>query len=142
MFRRLNQALPALLFGILIYGIVIQLAGVWFAEDKLRYSSGLWIGILTAMAMACHMARMIAETIDIQDAEKAKSRIIAKGILRYVAVIVVFTVTVKFDLGNLLTLFAGVMGLKISAYAQPALHKFGSFIQKRRCSRERGGRNK
>lgn len=123
MFRRLNQALPELLFGILVYGIVVQLTGVWFVEDKLRYSSGLWIGILTAMAMAYHIARVIAETIDFPDAEKAKTRITAKGILRYVGVVIIFTVMMYFDLGNLVTAFLGVMGLKISAYLQPALHK-------------------
>ncbi len=123
MFRRLNQALPELLFGIFIYTIIIQLTGVWFAADKLRYSSGLWIGSLTAMALAYHIARVIAETIDFPDAEKARSRIIAKGILRYAAVAAVFAVTMYFGLGNLTTLFAGVMGLKISAYLQPALHK-------------------
>ncbi len=123
MFRRLNEALPELLLGILLYGIVIQVAGVWFAEDKLRYSSGLWIGILTAMGMAYHIARMIAETIDCVDAHKARIQITAKGILRYAAVVIVFTVTMYFDLGNLITLFLGVMGLKISAYLQPSLHK-------------------
>ena len=123
MFRRLNEALPELLLGILLYGIAIQVAGVWFAEDKLRYSSGLWIGILTAMGMAYHIARMIAETIDCVDAHKARIQITAKGILRYAAVVIVFTVTMYFDLGNLVTLFIGVMGLKISAYLQPALHK-------------------
>ena len=123
MFRRLNDALPELLLGILIYGIVIQVTGVWFAEDRLRYSSGLWIGIATEMGMAYHIARIIAETIDSMDAQKARARIIAKGILRYAAVVAVFMVTLYFGLGNLVTLFIGVMGLKISAYLQPALHK-------------------
>ncbi|KAI4451001.1 hypothetical protein C823_005539 [Eubacterium plexicaudatum ASF492] len=123
MFRRLNKALPELLLGIFIYGIVIQAAGVWFSEDKLRYSSGLWIGILTAMAMAYHIALIIAESVDAVDPQKARTRIIAKGILRYVSVVIVFTVTMYFDLGNLITLFIGVMGLKISAYLQPTLHK-------------------
>ena len=123
MFRRLNQALPGLLSGIVLYALVIQLTGVWFVEDKLRYSSGLWIGAVTAMAMAYHIARVIAETIDFPDAEKARMRITAKGLVRYTGVIVVFAVTMYFDLGNLATLFLGVMGLKISAYLQPALHK-------------------
>lgn len=123
MFRRLNEALPGLLAGIFIYGIIVQIAGVWFAEDKLRYSSGLWIGIFTAMAMAYHIARIIAETIDSPDPEKARMRIVAKGILRYAGVVIVFAVTMYFDLGSLVTLFIGVMGLKISAYLQPALHK-------------------
>lgn len=123
MFRRLNQALPGLLFGILIYGILVQITGVWFVQDKLRYSSGLWIGIATAMGLAYHIARVIAETIDYPDAQKAGTRIMAKGVLRYVVVVIIFVVTLYFDLGSLVTLFLGVMGLKISAYLQPALQK-------------------
>ena len=123
MFRRLNKALPELLLGILIYGIVIQITGVWFVQDRVRYSSGLWIGILTAMAMAYHIARTIAETIDSMDAHKVRVQITAKGIMRYAAVVAVFSITMYFDLGNLVTLFTGVMGLKISAYLQPVLHK-------------------
>lgn len=123
MFRRLNQALPGLLLGILIYGILVQITGVWFVQDKLRYSSGLWIGIATAMGLAYHIAWVIAETIDYPDAQKAGTRIMAKGIQRYVAVVIVFAVTLYFDLGSLVTLFLGVMGLKISAYLQPALQK-------------------
>ena len=123
MFRRLNEALPELLLGIFIYGIVIQLTGIWFVEDKLLYSSGLWIGVITAMAMAYHIALIIAESVDTLDPQKAKVRIITKGILRYAAVVIVFTVTMYYDLGNLVTLFIGVMGLKISAYLQPAMHK-------------------
>ena len=123
MFRRLNAALPELLLGILLYGIVIQLTGVWFVEDKLRYSTGLWIGIVTTMGMAYHIAKVIAEMIDFPDAEKARIQITAKGILRYAVVVAIFAIMMYFDLGNLITAFLGVMGLKISAYIQPLLHK-------------------
>ena len=45
----MNDALPGLVLGIVIYGIVIELVGVWFVEDKLRYSTGLLIGIAVAV---------------------------------------------------------------------------------------------
>ena len=123
MFRRLNQALPELLLGIFLYGIVIQLAGVWFVEDKVRYSSGLWIGIFTAMGMAYHIAKVIAEMVVYQDEAKVRMRVTAQSLLRYVVVVAIFAIMMYFDLGNLFTAFIGVMGLKISAYMQPLLHK-------------------
>ena len=123
MFRRLNQALPGLLLGILIWGVLVQLAGVWFVEDKLRYSTGLWIGIFTAMGMAYHIAKVIAEMVVYADAEKVKMRVTAQSLLRYVAVVAIFAIMMIFDLGNLYTAFVGVMGLKISAYLQPLLQK-------------------
>lgn len=123
MFRRLNQALPELLLGIFLYGIVIQLAGVWFVEDKVRYSSGLWIGIFTAMGMAYHIAKVIAEMVVYQDEAKVRMRVTGQSLLRYVVVVAIFAIMMYFDLGNLFTAFIGVMGLKISAYMQPLLHK-------------------
>lgn len=40
MLRRLNDALPGLVMGILIYGLAVELIGVWFVADKLRFTSG------------------------------------------------------------------------------------------------------
>ena len=45
MLKRINDALPGLVFGIVFYGIVVQLIGVWFVTDKISYSIGLWYGI-------------------------------------------------------------------------------------------------
>ena len=42
MLKRLNDALPGLVTGIIIYGVIIQITGVWFVDDKLGYSVGLW----------------------------------------------------------------------------------------------------
>ena len=63
--------------------------------------------------------------------EHAQAKIIAKSILRYVIVVIVFFVMMKFNLGNLFTAFIGVLGLKISAYLQPFTHKFVLKLQGR-----------
>lgn len=120
MLRRLNEALPGLLLGILSYGLLIQITGVWFVEDKLRYSTGLWIGIALAAGMAVHMAMVIEEIVN---QGKGRAIVTAKSILRYVVVVIVFFVMMKFQLGNLITAFLGIMGLKAAAYMQPFIHK-------------------
>ena len=38
MLKRLNKVLPELILGILIYGILVQITGIWFVKDKLSYS--------------------------------------------------------------------------------------------------------
>lgn len=123
MLKRLNDALPGLVLGIIFYGIAIELVGVWFVSDKLRFTSGLMIGIVTAISMAIHMAVVLLDAVDFAGAEKAKRRIIAKSILRYVVVVVIFLVMMIFHLGSLFSAFLGVMGLKASAYMQPLMHK-------------------
>ena len=42
MLRRINDALPGLVAGIILYGIIIQITGVWFVEDRVSYSIGVW----------------------------------------------------------------------------------------------------
>ena len=131
MLRRLNDALPGLVFGIVIYGIVVELVGVWFVEDKLRYSTGLLIGIGVAIGLAINIAQVIRDAVEIYGADGARNRLIIKSVLRYLVVVVVFFVMMKFNLGNLVTAFIGVLGLKVSAYLQPFAHKVILKIQGR-----------
>lgn len=131
MLRRLNNALPELILGIIVYGIIIELAGVWFVSDRLRYSTGIIIGILLACGMAVNIAAVLCDAVDIYGQEKAQAKIIAKSILRYVIVVLVFFMMMKFNLGNLYSAFAGVLGLKVAAYLQPFTHKMILKIQGR-----------
>jgi len=131
MLRRINDALPGLVLGIVIYGIVVELVGVWFVEDKLRYSTGLLIGIAVAIGLAINIAVVIRDAVEIYGADGARNRLIIKSVLRYLVVVVVFFVMMKFELGNLVTAFIGVLGLKVSAYLQPYAHKVILKIQGR-----------
>ena len=123
MLRRINEALPGLVFGIVLYGVVLQLAGVWFVEDKLYYSIGLWYGIIIAVGMAINRATVIFDSVAMGESKHANRIIIAKSLLRYAVVVILFFILGYFDFGSLLMAFLGVLGLKISAYLQPLLHK-------------------
>lgn len=81
--------------------------------------------------MAVNMAIVLRDAVEIYGGEHAQAKIIAKSILRYVIVVIVFFVMMKFNLGNLFTAFIGVLGLKISAYLQPFTHKFVLKLQGR-----------
>lgn len=131
MLRRLNDALPGLILGIILYGMTVELAGVWFVEDKLRYTTGLLIGILLACGMAVNIAVVLQDSVDTYGASHAQRKIIAKSVLRYLVVVVVFFVMMKWKLGNLFTAFIGVLGLKVSAYLQPFIHKAIAKLQGR-----------
>lgn len=123
MLRRINKSLPGLVAGIIIYGVLVQFIGVWFVSDKLRYSTGLWFGIAVAIGMAVHLAIVIYDSVAVDGSKAANRRIIMKSALRYIVVVILFFILGYFNLGNLITAFLGVLGLKISAYAQPLLEK-------------------
>ena len=119
--KRLNQALPGLVLGILIYGAIIELVGIWFVKDKIRYTSGLMFGIGCAVFMAIHIAMIIEESVRIgQGHEKYLS---FKSVMRYLIVCAVMILMMVFKLGNMFTALIGILGLKVSAYAQPLLIK-------------------
>ena len=123
MLKRINDILPELILEIFIYGLLVQLIGIWFVEDKLHYSVGLWLGIATAMGLAIHMATVIRDSMDLAAAKGAKVRTTVFSILRYVIVVILFIVVLYFDLGNVIVMFIGVMGLKAAAYLWPFTHK-------------------
>jgi len=131
MLRRINPALPELLAGILLYGIVLQFTGMWFVTDKQQYSLGLWIGIVLAMGMAVNFAVVILDAVDAMAARGTAVRTGLWSALRYVVAVGAFIGVWYFKAGSLLAMFLGLMGLKISAYLQPFLHKFILRIQKK-----------
>ena len=132
MLKRINDALPGLVVGIILYGIVIQLTGEWFVEDKLRYSTGLWAGIIMGVGLAIHLAIVIRDTVEMGgDTKHANGRVIAKSLMRYGTVVILFFILGYFHLGNLITAFLGVMGLKVSAYLQPVGMKLAGKLRGR-----------
>ena len=123
MLKRINPALPGLIAGMIIYGLIIQLAGIWFVEDKIGYSIGLWYGIAIGIGMAINLATVIYDAVTFDGEGNANKRVAAKSMLRYIVVAILFGILGYFEFGNLFTAFLGVMGLKISAYLQPLLNK-------------------
>ncbi len=119
--RRLNQALPGLVFGILLYGVLIEVIGVWFVSDKLRYTTGLIIGVACAIGLAIHIAMIIEESVRI--GEGHEKYLSFKSVMRYLVLCAVLILMTFFKLGNMFTALIGVLGLKVSAYAQPLLIK-------------------
>lgn len=123
MLKKINGVLPDLIWGILGYGLIVQLVGVWFVKDKIYYAIGLWLGIAAAAGLAIHMAAVIRDTMDPDMEKQAIRRRAFFSISRYAAAVILFVIVLYFDLGNAIAMFIGIMGLKISAYLQPLTHR-------------------
>ena len=119
--KRLNQALPGLVLGILLYGLLVEIIGVWFVNDKLRYTTGLLIGIGCAIGMAIHIAMIIEESVRIGPGHDKYFSF--KSVARYFVLCAIMIGMTFFKLGNMFTAIIGVLGLKVSANAQPLLIK-------------------
>ena len=115
--KRLNEALPGLLFGILIFGIIEELVGIWFVSDRISFTVGVAVGIGCAAGMAVHIAWILQKSVE--TAGRATRLMAFYSALRYVCVVLIFFAMMYFHLGNFYAAFIGVFSLKISAYAQP-----------------------
>ena len=80
--KQINSALPGLLSGIVLFGIICQIAGVFFSADKADYSIGLWIGVMTAVLMAFHMAFSLNMAVEM-DEKGAQASATRHNIIRY-----------------------------------------------------------
>lgn len=124
-----NRTLYELYAGELFYGVICQIvivvAGCFYEkmhEHPLYYSLGLWTGIILSGFLAWHMNRSISGAL-LCDEETAV-KVVRKGsVARYIGVTLVLAGIMFTDVINPLTAFAGVMGLKISAYIEPFTYK-------------------
>ncbi len=126
MTEKINRTLFELEIGILIFGAVCQMF-VFFIKDKAGYSIGLWIGIATALVAAFHMWWSLDRGLDFGE-KAAVSYLTKHNIFRYIGIVMVIVAVSVTKIGNPLSTFLGIMGLKAGAYLQPLTKKISRCI--------------
>lgn len=123
--KKLNPTLVELWTGTVLFAALALLAGIWFVENKLSYGLGLLVGTLAAMYLAWHMARSIEKMID--KAEQGLDGSVGmrvSSLLRYGLVVLILIATAFVsEYVNPISVFMGILGLKVAAYLQPFTHK-------------------
>lgn len=114
--RRMNEALPGLVGGILGYGLVVFGVGILFVPDRKQFAVGLAVGLGCAVFMAVHIASVLNASVAF--GESSVRLLAAKSVMRYLVVVAVFFGMTYFHLGDFIAAFVGIMGLKVSAYIQ------------------------
>lgn len=127
--KKVSETLKELLIGIFFYGILVETVGVYFMEDKVYFTIGLWFGVFMAFAAAIHMWWGLNIGLDLGDG--ASKYVLAQNMIRYGVILVAFAALCIMDFGNPLAAFAGIMGLKAGAYLQPFTHKIMIKFQRR-----------
>ncbi|MBQ7360212.1 MAG: hypothetical protein IJW63_08970 [Lachnospiraceae bacterium] len=121
--KKWNRTVLELESGIVLFGVVVQVIAMWFVPDMLKFTIGLWLGILVAMISGLHMWQSLQKAFDGFEGDASKKSARA-AIVRYIAIVVIFALIIITEIGEPLAAFAGIMGLKIGAYLQPLTHKF------------------
>lgn len=119
-----NKTLRTLVFGILIYGSLIEILLFILKRHNIYNSTGLWCGIITSCICALHMAWGIEIVINLD--EKAAIAYTRKyTVVRYFLMCIVLVLVGVSDIGSPVTLIFGFLGLKAGAYLHPILNKIG-----------------
>ncbi len=107
--------------GIAAYGIIFEIVLLFFSRNPV-YSAGLWIGIILALAGAVHMWWSLNRGLDLPQKAAVKS-MSTQNIIRYVTIAAVLSVLMCTDFANPIFAFCGYMGMKVSAYLNPLIHR-------------------
>lgn len=119
-----KRTLNRLLLGILLYAVPFTLIGLLFMDRKLSYIVGLVAGCILSAFIAIHLYRSLDYCLDLEP-ESAEKVMRKKTMARYF--IMLFAVGIAFcfpGVINPIGLLIGMMGLKISVYFQPFIHKW------------------
>lgn len=126
---RVDNTLLELSVGVVCWTVLCQVIGVWFVQDKISYSIGLWCGGLIAVAAGIHMWWGLNKALNFS--QNTVVRLTTKyNILRYLLIAVALALIIFSGIANPLAAFLALIGLKIAAYAQPFTHKVCSRFYK------------
>lgn len=119
--KKTDRTLLEMHLGQLSFGVVCQLVGMFFVQDKGWYSASLWLGLAFSLAAGIHMARTLDRALLMGE---AAAKVIARGYLfRYFMILLALVVSAVTKVLNPLVVFLGYMSLKVTAYLQPFTHK-------------------
>lgn len=116
-----NRTLLEMYAGLLFWGIVCQLVGMLFVQDKFFYSLSLWFGIALAFVSVLHMYRTLDRALEF--GEEATKIIFRGYMIRYVLFILILIIIMVTGVMNPLVVFLAYMGMKVTALIQPITHK-------------------
>lgn len=118
---RTNRTLRELIAGAFAYCILLEAVLLIFTHDRLYHTAGLAAGFIVCAVLAAEMADSIDVAVDL-DEKSARAYLQKKASLRYGIACISMLAVAFTHIGNPLTFFAGIMGLKIGAYIQPFTH--------------------
>ena len=124
--KEMNRALLELLMGIVFLGILIQIVGLFFVEERLRFSVALWIGAAAAVASVVHMYMSLDKALSM--GAGAYGAATKSAMIRYFSWALLLGVIMLSGVLNPIHAFIGLLTLKVAAYLQPFTHKFCNYI--------------
>lgn len=117
-----KQTLRELQIGIVFFGILNILIGMWIPEKMINYVFGGLLGTVAALVMSENMANAVTKAV-IKDEKHAASTMRFACVIRYLIAACVLTVACVSPYVNPIATFIGIFSIKFATYATPLVHK-------------------
>lgn len=121
--KKISLIVKELIFGIVLFGILTEVVILLALDDKLFYTIGLIVGVICAIFMTFHMNSSMEDALDLDEINAGKHLKKSYGLRTMVVLLMMFLVYYT-KVGSIITMFIGVMGLKVGAYIQPFTSKY------------------
>ncbi len=124
--KKVDTTLFELCLGIFLYGIVCQAVLLIFSRRP-DYSIGLWIGVVLGITGAIHMWWALDRGLDMTEKDAVK-KIGGQSLVRNFVLMAVIVLLAYSGFADPIFAFLGYMGMKVSAYMQPFIHRISSKV--------------
>lgn len=118
-----KQTFLEMLVGIVGNTLVIGIIGLMIAPNKSAFALGAFLGGITSVFILMLLYRSLERALSMESKEAEKYSVRA-AIIRLVLMCIPLVLSILFpNMFNVLGVFFGLMGLKVSAFLQPVMHK-------------------
>lgn len=118
-----NEALIDLILGILIFGMMVMLVGLFVAPDRLAFVLGIVLGTASSVVRAVHMSVTLDRQLDYGEKD-ARAYAMKNYMIRYLILIAVLLVSVALGTSGMAGAVIGIFLMKPAAVLSPQIHKY------------------
>lgn len=113
--REANETLLDLIFGSLLWSLVVEIAGLFIVSNKLSYTIGVVLGTAVAVGMSISMEKGLERCLHMNKT-KSQRDMVLRSMIRWFFMLAAVWAGMAFDTVSLPGVILGILGLKIAAH--------------------------
>lgn len=121
--NQVKETLTGFGIGIIIYAVVVEIIGIFFSENILFYTLGLFFGTVIAVILILHMVKTLDKALDLSQVQASKY-MRKQSFFRLFIMLAALSAGMLVPFFNFIAVLLGLLGLKIGALLAPGFLKW------------------
>lgn len=119
----MNPTVRDMLFGVFIYSVIIEIAGLILSEAPFAYTMGIFLGTAVTVFLIFHMYHTLDKAMEM-DADGAQKYIMSQSFLRLFVRLLAAFLGLKLEAVSFLAVIISLLGVKYASLLQPFVNKY------------------